>query len=138
MRTEEKEVVARAVLTVGPLDCATQWGNDGLEVLSTPAILGNMERICAAAMDTYLDSGEMTVGVNATMHHRAPVPVDAKVEYLVKAVGIGRKTEFSFEVRDAAGGLVCDGTHLRAVIDLAAFHERLGQLRDKALIAGGL
>ncbi|MGE7391078.1 thioesterase family protein [Streptomyces sp. NPDC004126] len=125
MRTESKKVTAHAVRVVAPSDCATQWGNDGLEVLSTPAILGNMERVCAGAMSLYLDAGEMSVGVNVTMNHRAPAPVGAEVEYRVESIGVDRKTEFVFEVRDAHGTLICDGTHARAVVEADSFQTRI-------------
>ncbi|RCV48915.1 thioesterase family protein [Marinitenerispora sediminis] len=117
---------AATTRTVRPEDCATQWGNDGLEVLSTPAILGHTERLCAEAMAPYLEPGEMSVGVQVEMHHRAPAPVGGKVDYRITAPAVDRRTEFGFEVRDEADNVICNGTHLRAVVAVDRFLERYG------------
>ena len=37
---------ARESVRVAPADCASVWGNDNLQVLSTPAMLGHVERLC--------------------------------------------------------------------------------------------
>ncbi|MGP3966799.1 thioesterase family protein [Streptomyces sp. 6N223] len=113
-------------VVVAPHESAEQWGNTGLDVLSTPAILGRVEQLCDAAMKPGTAPGEMTVGVSATMRHRAPVRVGSTVEYRVSAPAYARKTEFSFEVVAEDGTVVCDGRHERAVIDVEKFKQRLG------------
>ncbi|MBN6040421.1 thioesterase family protein [Amycolatopsis sp. 195334CR] len=128
VRISENAVHARSEWVVEPDDCASRWGNTGLEVLSTPAILGRMEKLCADALAGHLDDGEMTVGVEAVLHHRAPTPVGAKVSYHVHADRVDRKIRFDFEVRDSLGTLVCDGTHLRAVIEVAGFQAKVSAL----------
>jgi fluoroacetyl-CoA thioesterase len=117
------EFVGRQV--VAARDCATEWGNDGLEVLSTPAILGTMERFCVDAVDHLLEEGEMTVGVSAQLRHRAAVQLGEEVRYRIAIPDAGTKFEVSFEVHDAAGRLISDGTHRRAVIRRADFLARL-------------
>ncbi len=121
VRASSTEVKGRDVRVVAAGDCATQWGNDGLEVLSTPAILGYTEQLCAEVLAPHLDEGEMTVGVRATLHHKAAVPVGAKAVYHVAAEEVGRKTLFTFSVRDEAGVVVCEGTHLRATVNTRRF-----------------
>ncbi|XTZ15354.1 thioesterase family protein [Micromonospora echinospora] len=115
----------RATRVVTSDDSAERWGNTGLAVLSTPAILGATEQLCAEAMRELLAPGEMSVGVDVTMRHRAPSPVGGTVEYLVAADRVGRQTEFTFEVRDERGTLLCAGTHSRAVVDVDRFRRRL-------------
>jgi fluoroacetyl-CoA thioesterase len=115
----------RGSRTVEPADCATHWGGDGLEVLSTPAILGNTERICADAMRPHLAPGEVTVGFSVQINHRAPAALGAKVEYSVAADVVGGKTVFRFEVIDDKGVVLCDGTHVRAVVNLEDFRRRV-------------
>ena len=131
MRCEPNGLSAWAVQTVKLGDCASQWGNPGLEVLSTPAVLGNMERICAEAMAPYLESGEITVGVKVTMNHRAPTPLDSDIEYYVSAPAVDRKTEFSFKVRDENGTVVCEGTHMRAVTEVTGLRERAAAVLNR-------
>ncbi|WP_407835211.1 thioesterase family protein [Streptomyces sp. DSM 116496] len=132
MSSEGSGLSARAVQTVGSLDCATQWGNDDLEVLSTPSILGHMERLCAQVMERFMNPGEMSVGVNVTMHHRAPTPIGAQVEYHVQTDSTDRMVTFTFRVVDEGGNVVCDGEHLRAVVNNARFHERITLLQSPA------
>ncbi|MFF5364757.1 thioesterase family protein [Streptomyces scabiei] len=129
-RAASTEVKGRCERVVAPTDCATQWGNDGLEVLSTPAILGYTEQLCAEVLAPHLREGEMSVGVTATMHHRAAVPVGAKAVYSVTAEEVGRKTQFTFTVWNEVGTVVCEGTHLRATVDVRRFLATLEAARS--------
>lgn len=118
-------------------DCASQWGNDGLHVLSTPAILGTMEQVCVDALTPALAPGQMTVGVRVDMHHRAPTPLGAEVEYRITVTGVDRKIRIAFTVTDTEGTVVCTGTHERAVIEVAAFQAAFeAALRATAVPAG--
>ncbi|GGV02263.1 hypothetical protein GCM10010211_82010 [Streptomyces albospinus] len=117
--------VLRETRQVTDADSAERWGNVGLPVLSTPAILGTVEVLCDALMKKHLDAGQMTVGVSATMQHRAPVKVGRTIEYEISAPAFARRMEFSFRVLDEAGEAVSVGTHERAVIDVQKFTSRL-------------
>lgn len=130
VRAASTELKGRDVRIVAPNDCATQWGNDGLEVLSTPAILGYTEQLCAEVLAPHLDEGEMSVGATATLHHKAAVPVGAKAVYTVAAEEVDRKTRFTFTVWDEAGAIVCEGTHLRAAVDVERFLASLKAARN--------
>jgi predicted thioesterase len=117
----------RAVVAVTSADSAEQWGNVGLDVLSTPSILGEVERLCDSLMRPFLTSGQMTVGIEVTMRHLAPVKVGREVEYRVGAQAFDKRTDFTFEAVRDDGELVCDGTHRRAVVDVAIFQQRLAR-----------
>ncbi|WP_443333042.1 thioesterase family protein [Streptomyces sp. W007] len=78
----------------------------------------------------HLDEGEMSVGVTATLHHKAAVPVGAKAVYTVAAEEVDRKTRFTFTVWDEAGAVVCEGTHLRAAVDVERFLASLKAARN--------
>ena len=112
-------------ITVTSDDSASRWGNPGVEVLSTPAILGRVEQLCADLAEPHLAPGEMTVGVQVVMNHRAPVRVGEVVVIAAKADELGPRPRFDFEVRSAAGKVVCDGVHQRAVVDAAQFKARI-------------
>jgi predicted thioesterase len=124
----DTEISASVTRKVRLEDCASRWGNDGLDVLSTPAILGNMEQVCVDALQPHLEPGQMTVGVRVEMHHRAPTPLDDEVEYRVTVRTLAPRIEISFSVVDRAGTVVCSGTHQRAAIDAVAFKRKLAQL----------
>jgi fluoroacetyl-CoA thioesterase len=125
MTTDTDALAYQESFIVTPDESAEKWGNSGIDVLSTPSILGRVEVLCHTAMAPYLDDGQMTVGVSALINHRAPVPVGRAVEYRVSAPAFTGKTVFSFEVRTETGDVACDGTHERAVIDAARFLKRL-------------
>ncbi|MEU4249950.1 hotdog domain-containing protein [Amycolatopsis sp. NPDC026612] len=108
-------------------DCAVRWGNEGLYVLSTPAILGGMERVCVAAIAAELEPGEMTVGVDVHLEHLAPTPMGDTVTYDVVMKRHGRGIDVDFTVTDAGGVVVSRGTHRRAVIDKQRFLGKLGR-----------
>ncbi|WP_018680224.1 thioesterase family protein [Actinokineospora enzanensis] len=106
-------------------DCAVGWGNEGLYVLSTPAILGNMERVCVDLMTPRLAPGEMTVGVDVHLAHLAPTPMGDLVTFEVVLDRDGRDIAVRFTATDSRGTVVSRGTHKRAVIDRDRFLARL-------------
>lgn len=106
-------------------DCATQWGNEGLTVLSTPAILGIMEQTCVDVLAPTLEPDQMTVGVEVHMHHTAPAALDETDTFEVSLVRTGRNIEVEFSVTDAAGTVVSNGSHRRTVISKTRFLDRL-------------
>jgi len=112
-------------LTVTSDDSTSRWGDRTFEVLSTPAILGHTERLCADLLTPYLDAGESTVGVSVVMNHRAPARVGDEVVISATAPRMGTRVEFQFEVRDVHGNILCDGVHGRAAVNTDRFRRRL-------------
>ncbi|MFC5290118.1 thioesterase family protein [Actinokineospora guangxiensis] len=115
-----------ATVEVLPDESAEKWGNTGISVVSTPALLGRLEQLCDEAMKPEMASGEMTVGMSVTLHHRAPARVGSTITYRVAAPSYAPKTEFTFEVLAADGTVVCEGRHQRAVIDAERFKRSHG------------
>jgi fluoroacetyl-CoA thioesterase len=124
------------VLAVTRPDCASRWGNEGLQVLSTPAILGHMERLCVDTLAPHLAADQMTVGTGVNLRHLAPARLGEAVTYEVATEAVERKMIFSFRVTSSAGLLLSDGTHQRAVVDEAAFLASLGAARPAAAAPG--
>ena len=106
-------------------DCAVRWGNEGLYVLSTPAILGAMEKVCVDLMAPKLAPGEMTVGVDVHLEHLAPTPMGDTVTFDVVMTCDGRNIDVDFTATDSRGTLVSRGTHKRAVINRDRFLAKL-------------
>jgi predicted thioesterase len=113
------------VLVVTMPDCASRWGNEGLHVLSTPAMLGHMEQLCVDTLAPYLGDGQMTVGIAVTMRHLAPAGLGEAVTYEIATDAVEAKMSFSFRATAPSGRLLSDGTHQRAVVDRVAFLARL-------------
>ena len=109
----------------GPSDSAQRWGNTGLDVLSTPAIVGHMETVCVRMLATHLPPDTMTVGTAIEMRHLAPVRVGEPVDIEVATPEIGGRMTFQFRVTDAQGQVVAKGSHRRAMVETKQFLDRL-------------
>lgn len=96
-------------------------------VLATAMMVGFMEQTCIAGLRPYLAEGQRSVGTHVDMSHVAATPVGMTVTASVELVAIdGRALVFKVECRDDAG-LIGEGTHRRAIIDLARFNQRLAE-----------
>mgnify|MGYP000166740324 CR=1 FL=1 len=94
-------------------------------VFATAMMVGFMEQTCIQALRPWLDEGQRTVGTHVDMSHVAATPVGMLVEARVELVDIqGRALTFRVTCRDEAG-LIGEGLHQRAIIDLQRFEQRL-------------
>ncbi|MDJ0362546.1 hypothetical protein [Rhodococcus sp. H29-C3] len=125
-----RTVQMRQFVEVRPEDCATQWGNDGLDVLSTPTILGTMERLCVEALAPALRVGEMTVGTGVEMSHTAAALLGELVSYDIEAAVDGRRIDVTFTVTSSDQTVISRGRHSRATVDARRFKQKLGLIPD--------
>ncbi len=102
--------------------------DEPLRVLSTPNMIGLIERTAIEAVQPYLAAGQATVGTRVDVAHLAGTLVGMTATITVELVEIDRrKLVFRVEVRDEldeAG----KGTHERFIVDAA---QRLPRLQDK-------
>jgi fluoroacetyl-CoA thioesterase len=111
---------ARQELTVETKDLASAFASSNGEsypdVLSTPVVLGLMERACAVLLQPLLMDGEMTVGTQITLKHLAPTSCGILVVATAEFVRMeGRQYVFYVSVSDPAG-IVATGEHARAIV----------------------
>jgi fluoroacetyl-CoA thioesterase len=94
-------------------------GTLGFAVLSTPSMIGLMERSAAALIHPLLDEGKATVGFEVHVRHVASAPEGTRCIARARLTEIiqGRKLRFEVEVASAAGQTIGLGTHERRVID---------------------
>jgi len=91
-------------------------GGEG--VLSTPSMIGLMERAAIQAVQAHLPEGHTTVGFEVNVKHFGATPKGNAVTVCAELIEIdGRKLRFKVEARDEAKK-VGDGTHRRAIIPL--------------------
>jgi predicted thioesterase len=91
-------------------------GGDG--VLSTPSMIGMMERAGIQAVQTMLPDGYTTVGFEVNVKHFAATPKGKKVTARAELLEIdGRKLRFKVEVHDE-DKKVGEGTHRRAIVQI--------------------
>jgi len=85
-------------------------------VLSTPNLVGLLERTARMTLDPLLDANERTVGVEIELRHLAPTPVGQKVTCTARVIAVdGREVSFHVEARDAHE-VIARGSHRLAVI----------------------
>jgi predicted thioesterase len=104
-------------------------GRDDARVLATPWLIGYMEMTARDAVKPFLLDAEDTVGTQVSVRHLAASPLGAEVQFEAEVIRImGRRVEFQVRAWDA-GGTIGEGTHERAIIDIARFAEKLRERR---------
>jgi predicted thioesterase len=112
-RTDEFVVEGQLVTDVG--------GTIGVSVLSTPGMVGVMERTAAMLAFEHLPEGQATVGFEVCIKHVAAAAEGATCRVTAKLNEIvdERKLRFDVEVADTEGDRTLGvGTHERRVIQV--------------------
>ncbi len=88
------------------------------KVLSTPAMIGMMERTSSRMLMPHLEDGQATVGFEVHVKHVGAAPEGARctVRARLDEVVDGRKLRFHVEVVAEDGRTIGVGTHERRVI----------------------
>lgn len=112
-RVDEFTVEDRLITDVG--------GTIGASVLSTPGMIGMMERNSAILAYEQLPEGKATVGFEVCIKHVAAAAEGAvcSVRSTLREVVDGRKLRFDVEVREGER-VIGVGTHERRVIDVGS------------------
>ncbi|MFQ5859698.1 MAG: thioesterase family protein [Anaerolineae bacterium] len=104
---------------------ARHLGSGNVSVLATPIMVGLMEEAAIAAVDHLLPDGQNTVGIHLDVKHLAPTPVGMEVIIRAELTDIdGRILTFRVTAVDESEQ-IGEGTHKRAIIDLARFQDRI-------------
>lgn len=115
--------------TVPDVEKSWKGFQDMPEVFATAMMIGFMEQTCIEGLRPYLQPNQHTVGIHVDMSHVAATPVGMTITAEIELVNIDGKTlVFKVSCRDDAG-LIGEGTHKRAIIDVSRFNQRL---KDKA------
>ena len=105
----------------------TFLGTEGARVLSTPHMIGYMERTCRDAVLPWMEAGYDTVGTQVNVAHLAATPIGMSVTFTAEVIRVdGRRVEFRVEARDEKEK-IGEGTHERAIINVAKFATRLAE-----------
>ena len=109
--TQEFEVDGRLLTDVG--------GTLTTEVLSTPGMIGMMERTAAMLVRPALEDGKATVGFEVHVKHvgAARKGERCKVHARLEEIIDGRKLRFAVEVTAQDGRTIGIGRHERRIID---------------------
>lgn len=125
-----------ATFTVGEAHTAAAFAERPDEsfpaVLSTPHLIGAMERTCAEIMTPHLTTGQMSVGAAIDIQHKAPTGVGG--QYHCHAVFLEKSGPlYWFEVSAAdAAGTIGKGRIARAIVDEATILDRAAKSLEQA------
>lgn len=105
---------------------AIDFASDGMPaVLSTPNLIGIIERTARQSLTPFLEADERTVGMEIELRHLAPTPLGRRVTVTARVIHVeGRQVTFQVEARDEHE-LVARGIHKRAVIRIGSFAKRI-------------
>jgi len=100
---------------------------EGARVLSTPHMIGMMEWTCRNTVKPLLDEGYDTVGTHVNVAHLGAAPIGMSVTFTAEVIGVtDRRVTFKVEAVDEKGK-IGEGTHERAIINVAKFAARLAE-----------
>jgi len=92
------------------------------DVLSTPAMIGLMERTSVELTTPYLDENEQTVGIHVDVKHFAPTKIGQSVTITVELLEVNsNKLRFAVAAENDQGVQIGAGTHRRAMIQTKQF-----------------
>lgn len=121
--SEQMTVLARH--TVPQVDPAWPGFQDMPPVLATAMMVAFIEQTCIMGLRPFLQAGQHTVGTHVDVSHVAATPVGMQITAKLALIGIeGRALHFKVSCHDEAG-LIGEGTHRRAIIDVEKFMQRL-------------
>ncbi len=102
-------------------------GLEGARVLSTPQMIGFMERTCRDLVFPMLDPGHDTVGTQVNVSHLAAAPIGSAVTFQAEILSVAdRRVQFRVAAWDEKEK-IGEGTHERAIINVAKFATRLAE-----------
>src|ERR1044071_6580088 len=111
--------------TVGP-EHVIDFATDGMPaVLSTPKLIGLIERTARESLYPFIETDERSVGVELDLRHLAPTPLGATVTCTTRVIQAeGNQVTFQVEARDTHEA-IARGLHKRAIIRVSSFARRV-------------
>jgi fluoroacetyl-CoA thioesterase len=111
--------------TVALEDTALHVRSGQVSVFATPVMIGMMEEAAVKAVDHLLPAGHITVGIHVDVSHTKPTPqgmrVTAHAELLAREGAVLTFRVTAIDEKETVG----EGTHKRAIIELARFQARV-------------
>lgn len=113
--------------TVGQ-DHVIDFATDGMPaVLSTPRLIGLIERTARESLFPFLETNERSVGMEIEIRHLAPTPLGANVTCLARLISTeGSTATFHVEARDEHE-VIARGIHKRGIIRVESFAKRVAR-----------
>jgi len=132
----EESMVVAAKHTVPEVERDWAGFADMPPVLATAMMVGFIEQTCIQALRPFLSEQQRSVGTHVDVSHIAATPVGMQVRAKVELIEIqGRSLVFRVACFDQSG-LIGEGLHRRAIIDLARFLQKIAEKKAEASAGG--
>jgi predicted thioesterase len=104
------------------------FATDGMPaVLSTPNLIGILERTARQTLAPYLEPDERSVGAEVELRHFAPTPLGQRVTCTARVIAVEAKSvTFQIEARDERE-VIARGLNKRAIVRIGGFAKRVQQ-----------
>jgi fluoroacetyl-CoA thioesterase len=113
------------VIDVDDRVAITFLGKHGPRVLSTPQMIGFMEKVSRDLLFEMLEEGRDSVGTIVNVKHLGAAPMGTQVTFRSKLVSLdGRRATFEVEAFDSQEK-IGEGIHERFIITVANFAEKM-------------
>lgn len=100
-------------------------GMEGARVLSTPQMIGFMEKVSRDLLFEMLEPGKDSVGTIVNVKHLGAAPMGSQVTFRSKLISVvDRRATFEVEAFDATEK-IGEGLHERFIITVANFAEKM-------------
>jgi fluoroacetyl-CoA thioesterase len=128
----EPGLIGEFSIIVKESDTARAEGSEKLPlVLSTPRLVGCLERAAHLATLPHLEEGQSGVGTLVNIRHLAATPVGMQARFRAELVAVeGRRLCFKVEAWDEVDK-IAEGEHERFIINIARFNERMTNKQKK-------
>lgn len=114
-----------AEIVVGEEHTAPRIGSGRVHVLATPVMINLMEAAALDAAEELLAPGYQSLGTRLEVTHVAATPVGMRARATAEVVEIDdNRVTFRVEAHDETD-LIGEGTHVRVVVNVARFDERV-------------
>jgi predicted thioesterase len=118
-------LIGEASIVVSNEVTARHLGSGTVAVFATPEMVRLMERAAVNGLAPHLAPGQQSVGTMVNVKHLAATPLGATVTARAELLSVdGRRLQFKVSAHDGTD-LIGEGTHERALIDLAKFEQRV-------------
>ncbi len=118
-------LIGEASIVVSNEVTARHLGSGAVAVFATPEMVRLMERAAVNGLAPHLARGQQSVGTMVNVKHLAATPLGATVTARAELLSVeGRRLLFKVSAHDGTD-LIGEGTHERALIDLAKFEQRV-------------
>lgn len=114
----KEEVIVTKELT------AKELGSGTLNMFGTPAMITLMEKTSWKSVQTYLEKGQVTVGILLEIKHISATPLGMKVFCESELIEVdGKRLTFLVRVFDEVG-LIGEGRHERFIVSSEKFQKK--------------